>query len=172
MLNVHLEILAAIDRIRAQHDACTAGEIARITRRHKTGVSRELYRMKDLGLVTFTKMQGSIRRVHAGEPTPIDDDTPTGQVAERIGLHSMTVDGKSIDCTCPLGRDHSHEQYEAALRAFSVPSATVTPAVAEQPAKPQRAAKKAAPADGKKPRTPAQIAATERMRAAQAAKKS
>lgn len=71
MQRIHREILDAIDTIRAEHDACTAGEIARVLRKHKSYITRQLRPMKVGGLVTFTRVAGSIKTT-AGH-APLDD---------------------------------------------------------------------------------------------------
>lgn len=165
----HREILAAIDRLRAEHHACTAAAIGLITHRHKSGVNKELWRMKKAGLVSFTKMPGSVRRLHPDDPAPITDaetEATDAQLAAALGMHVMrTDDDREIQCICSFGRNHGPDDFD---NGPVVPSAPVaTPPAKSTAAKSTKSAAKT----GMKPRSPAQIAATERMRAAQAAKR-
>lgn len=94
--NVYERITDAIRESRAENNACTASDIARRLRLHKTWISPKLHDMKAAGLVTFTAMPGSIALVdnpapvtaedlggHAPEPAPAPTPPPPPPAAAR-----------------------------------------------------------------------------------------
>lgn len=55
-----LLIMRTIKDVRAEHHACTAREVSRLLRMNNTVLVRQLAKMRELGLVEWTDLTGSL----------------------------------------------------------------------------------------------------------------
>ena len=88
MRNVDHQILNAIDIIRAEHNACTARAIASKLRISPDVVRYRMVALERAGLVTWTKMPGSVVKLQAEvPPTAPAEHTPEPE-ADQAPLES------------------------------------------------------------------------------------
>jgi len=95
--NIDTKILQAIDEIRARHNACTSGAIATGLRISGAYTKTRLSALRQAGLVTWTQMPGSLRRMEqprisdvvpsedsvSDEPKKIGSSTPTKKTTKK-----------------------------------------------------------------------------------------
>lgn len=55
------KIIRCIREVRAEHHACTAREVARLTKTTSSLMQRQLVNLRNAGLVEWTTMPGSLR---------------------------------------------------------------------------------------------------------------
>lgn len=55
------KIIAAIRSIRREHAACSSGEVARQIGLSKNSVAKRVRKLQDDGVVSFTRLEGSLR---------------------------------------------------------------------------------------------------------------
>ena len=70
------QILETIEKIRAEHHACTGGEVARVLNLNRDAVKYRISRLRDQGIVDYSEVPGSLRLVEASDETRqlADDD--------------------------------------------------------------------------------------------------
>lgn len=95
--NIDSKILKAIDEIRNRHNACTSRAVASGLRISTAYTKTRLSVLRQAGLVTWTQMPGSLRRVEqprisdvvaveepvSDEPKKVGSSTPTKKVAKK-----------------------------------------------------------------------------------------
>lgn len=87
LLEIDRQILTSIDNCRRIHDACTAGWIANNLRMSKSYIVQRCALMREAGLITWTTMPGSLKRV-----TPIATNTAELAGAPHNVDRSIIVD--------------------------------------------------------------------------------
>lgn len=76
---IQQNILRAIDIIRAEHHACTAGAVALTLKYSKSYVVEQLQKMKGT-YVDWTPLGGSLHRIEAADATERTDEIPSTRV--------------------------------------------------------------------------------------------
>lgn len=92
-----LRILARIIEVRNEHNACTAREVARLEKIDPGLFQRQIEQIRKAGLVTWTRVQGSLTVTEAGVTFLMGSPTPPAKVAKKLarnprvtGLHSVS----------------------------------------------------------------------------------